>query len=646
MNLDTRNSSAPAADRKPPVGCKSTAAPVAPAVPAASAASATPTASAASAAPAASADPAAPATPVASHPNSLSDLPDEVDALVIGGGIAGLSAAWQLSQDGFKPLLVEARGYLGGLIAPGYIGPVQVDLGAETFVPRGVETAQMVAALGLEALAPSGDGARLFLPPNRANGESHWRLWRFLRDAYLGIPADPGADDVVAVLGAKAAQRAAQDRHLGSEVGQGAEGETLAGFVAARMGQAVVDRLVRPIVAGIYTCDPEDLATDTVTPGLRQATREHGCLADAVAFLLARSRKATGGRSVDKCVRGGMFQLTAALSQAITTAGGTALTRVGAQQLIAPDGAGNADTASGAATCGASSASNATSHDASDSSTTPDSSGYWQVVLAPTRPGPTPSSEPVPAGTPRTLRTKRLVVACSARPALRLLASANLAALDTDITIPVGAPIARYSLLVDSLELDAAPVGQGLLVAPASPASCADTQAEPDQSTPDTQAASEPCGDTQPGAVEPSNQGSPTQPGAVESPVGAKALSHLNVKWPWIAQALAPHQHLLRLSYGRLGQSEPQVSLEQALADVQVLTGVTIHPEQVSEHKLVRWNGTLPPLPPSYRARIAAFMSQVENTEGLAVTGAWVGGTGVNAVVAHARTNARRLQRS
>ena len=584
MNLDARNSSAPAADRKPPVGCKSTAAPVAPA---------------------ASADPAAPATPVVSRPNPLSDLPDEVDALVIGGGIAGLSAAWQLTQDGFKPLLVEARGYLGGLIASGYIGPVQVDLGAETFVPRGVETAQMVAALGLEALAPSGDGARLFLPPNRDNGESRWRLWRFLRDAYLGIPADPGADDVVAVLGAKAAQRAAQDRHLGSEVGQGAEGETLAGFVAARMGQAVVDRLVRPIVAGIYTCDPADLATDTVTPGLRQATREHGCLADAVAFLLARSRKATGGRSVDKCVRGGMFQLTAALSQAITTAGGTVLTRVGAQQLIAPDAAGNADTASGATTCGASGASNATSHDASDGV------GYWQVVLAPTKPGPTPSSEPVPAGAPRTLRTKRLVVACSARPALRLLASANLTALDTDITIPVGAPIARYSLLVDSPELDAAPVGQGLLVAPASPASCADTQ-----------------------------------PGAVESPVGAKALSHLNVKWPWIAHALAPHQHLLRLSYGRLGQSEPQVSLEQALADVRVLTGVTIRPEQVSEHKLVRWNGTLPPLPPSYRARIAAFMSQVENIEGLAVTGAWVGGTGVNAVVAHARTNARRLQRS
>ena len=39
-------------------------------------------------------------TPVTSHPNPLSDLPDEVDALVIGGGIAGLSAAWQLARMG------------------------------------------------------------------------------------------------------------------------------------------------------------------------------------------------------------------------------------------------------------------------------------------------------------------------------------------------------------------------------------------------------------------------------------------------------------------------------------------------------------------------------------------------------------------
>ena len=39
------------------------------------------------------------------------------DAIVVGGGIAGLTAAYELTLAGLKPLLLEARGYVGGLIA-------------------------------------------------------------------------------------------------------------------------------------------------------------------------------------------------------------------------------------------------------------------------------------------------------------------------------------------------------------------------------------------------------------------------------------------------------------------------------------------------------------------------------------------------
>ena len=166
------------------------------------------------------------------------------------------------------------------------------------------------------------------------------------------------------------------------------------------------------------------------------------------------------------------------------------------------------------------------------------------------------------------------------------------------MSVPEGAPIARLTLAVRAPELDDAPVSQGLLVAPAP---------------------------------------------ADDWPVAAKALSHLNVKWPWLADQLAPHTHLLRLSYGRLGEPESDVTVEGALRDIRTLTGVTIAAEAVTDHLLARWNGTLPPLPPEYRSRVGALEEQVRPLGGVALTGAWVAGTGIASVVSHARAGAKGL---
>ena len=513
------------------------------------------------------------------------------DALVIGGGIAGLTAAWDLVRAGLRPLLIEARGYTGGLVAAGSIGGARMDLGAEGFVVRGQAATSMLAELGLRTAAPHGR-PRLFLPPltpGAGGGSPQWVLHRFPDNAYLGIPAEPLAADVVAMIGPGAAHRAAQDADLPGTVGTGPEDPAdLASFVTARMGAGVLERLVRPIVAGIHSADPADLAADVVMPGLRRATAELGSLSAAVAALLERRRARQdggGGRSVDAAVEGGLFRLTDALREAIEAGGGSVRTRTGAQWLRPGD---IEDSAGG------------------------ETPAAWRVGIAPTRRGPTPSDEPVPDGAQEVVVTDRVVVACSAGAALRLLRGVpGLPASATELTVPVGAPIARFTLVARAPELSGEPVGSGLLVAP-------------DGAEPGGGSAS-----------------------VVACPVRAKALSHLSAKWPWVGAELralhGPDVHALRLSYGRPGQPRPQVDLQVALDDVATLTGVRIEPEAVIDHMLVRWDGTLPPVTPAYRERTTRLEEQLAPVSGLEVTGAWVAGTGIAAVVGHARTAAGRL---
>ena len=394
----------------------------------------------------------------------------------------------------------------------------------------------------------------------------------------------------------------------------------LASFVTARMGAGVLERLVRPIVAGIHSADPADLAADVVMPGLRRVTAELGSLSAAVAAVLERRRArkdGAGGRSVDAAVEGGLFRLTDALREAIEAGGGSVRTRTGAQWLRP---GGGQDCADGQAPTA------------------------WRVGIAPTRRGPTPSDEPVPDGAQEVVATDRVVVACSAGAALRLLRGIpGLPASATELTVPVGAPIARFTLVARAPELSGEPVGSGLLVAPtgvAEPAGRGEPVAAASSSA--DAGASDLASD---GTVPGGGSASPTA-----CPVRAKALSHLSAKWPWVGAELralhGPDVHALRLSYGRPGQPRPQVDLQVALDDVAALTGVRIEPEAVIDHMLVRWDGTLPPVTPVYRERTRLLEEDLAPVTGLEVTGAWVAGTGIAAVVEHARAAAGRLMGS
>ncbi|MBG6223772.1 oxygen-dependent protoporphyrinogen oxidase [Arthrobacter sp. CAN_A2] len=134
--------------------------------------------------------------------------------------------------------------------------------------------------------------------------------------------------------------------------------------------------------------------------------------------------------------------------------------------------------------------------------------------------------------------------------------------------------------------------------------------------------------------------------------VAAKALTHATAKWAWLRDQAGPGSHVLRLSFGRVGDEPTAVGLatpdgvlyRHALADASTLLGVPIGEADVLDWDVVRWAGALPHASVGHRERVARIRALVAGqSASLAVTGGWLAGTGLVAVIDDARARADAL---
>ena len=225
------------------------------------------------------------------------------NAIVVGGGIAGLVMARDLVLGGLDVMLIEASDHLGGKIARHTVAGLALDAGAESFATRRNTVADLARQLGLESeiAPPNSQGAWLQNAEGRASP--------LPRTGILGIPGTPLAADVIAVIGFWAALRGQLDALMLGFAGS--QERNLGRLVRRRMGRRVLERLVAPVTLGIHSRHPDELDVDVVAPGLRDAMRATGSLSHGVRMM---RDAAPAGTAVSGIV-GGMYCLVEALTR-------------------------------------------------------------------------------------------------------------------------------------------------------------------------------------------------------------------------------------------------------------------------------------------------------------------------------------------
>jgi oxygen-dependent protoporphyrinogen oxidase len=181
--------------------------------------------------------------------------------LIVGGGVAGLAAAIALRGKA-EVTLRESTGQVGGKLRK---GPLGVEEGAEAFLCRVPEGTDAAAEAGLELTHPTGVPARLWLSG---------KLQKLPSGTLLGVPGDLRA--ATPVLGLRGTARALLDRVLPPTPTDSdpAVGE----YVRARLGDRVVDRLVDPLLGGVYAGRADQLSMRMTTPQLVPALGERSLL--------------------------------------------------------------------------------------------------------------------------------------------------------------------------------------------------------------------------------------------------------------------------------------------------------------------------------------------------------------------------------
>jgi oxygen-dependent protoporphyrinogen oxidase len=241
--------------------------------------------------------------------------------VVLGGGITGLAAAHRLLQvqgdalHGLRVTLVEADNRLGGKIVTERIDGFVIEGGPDSFLatkPRGIGLCQ---ELGIGE-PPQVQGVQ----PQRRRAFVLWRgRLHDLPEGLSGLVPTRLAPLVRSTLLSPLGKaRVALDYLLPAQ--RAAGNESLGGFIRRRLGREAWQRLVEPLMAGIYAADGDQLSLEATFPQLREAERRYGGLIKGV-LAARRQAPAPVPKSAFLTPAAGLETLVIALEKRLRDAG-------------------------------------------------------------------------------------------------------------------------------------------------------------------------------------------------------------------------------------------------------------------------------------------------------------------------------------